>query len=1122
MPPFTTLNGQTGYFDNNGQFIPATQEEYNKQFAMLQQFGGNPFLNAAQQSPLNNQRTSFVQQGTIQSPETATETNEQKVMQAQGDDDPILGVGNMPYVKMGNEYGVKRGKSFFGFDAMTAGGHPLNTATNTVYNTGDLTTFRKQKIANPFVAEVALIKSQNTQNALNALNNPTAPEITPTTTAQQTNRGNFFNNMFNKASDQVIAGANEVANSSGSFQDSYDTMSGKLGKIGAGGGFKMDAKKAFTGTPTTSLIGGGINAVSKLIGANAGNYDERVGMTKPNLGGTLLGDATFTQMGSMFGPAGMAIGGTVDLVKNAIKYVKQKDKYENKKLATDTMQSIDDARENMKPDYTGYARFGTQVKNPYIKQYNPGGKVIVDGKEISTSSKEYKNLYDAGVLMGIDSDGLPSMYAPEVEITAKMTDEERERRLRKQYYDPNLTERENEKKYQAKKQIESWKQADINQPGGLQNVSEMMSYPFKVAAGSTPEMLEAKRQQEEERRLQEEYWSPEKQRERAEEKKAKDNKELDDRLNSAMIMDRYINEPLGEGTFPFQMRSLGNGLGGHNLWESLHLGAGMYYQNPQKNTQNPYAWLAGGLGGPKLVDENDPQSIYFIKKDLSKQKEYPFDLPIMYNDPNYPHDWNINERNFIYDEILSKGYNYQPLDDNGFVHRNFTPEKDTLLGGIYIDPATLQKLAERYDYNDVELKKAIMRYAKINEDRITNDINNVYIHTNTIPPDAYETYRNLKSKNNKLVYNWNEMYKDEKGGTVVGGAPDPKYFKYPKNANGGMVQNPYLKSRFGMETDPIKKKANETDVADDASLESAGPESDDLGMISQKAYNTMQSIYNSKGYEKKLANELKQSNKMSGDDLLVYKNPFAPELQQTKWEVYRNNIDNYYSGKPLLDRRKESLDADISYMDENDPSYETAWGYYKPDLKSDNNIGDKVKTVHQINPYIKIRKDNDHKYYTLIEELEHASHYPAKGTAYGSESFHPSGQNITPYAQKILKENINVNYEDSDYLTMLTEAIAKKRATEAYLIENNLLKPGENVNESHYKFLEDNYTKLPNNVRHMMQLTDTKPENYNIKDFNMRPKALLKQRKKDQTKSFLNIMNKIAMQQNSSSNESLS
>jgi hypothetical protein len=437
MPPLTTVNGQTGYY-MNGQFVPATQQEYDAQFNAPQQRFSNPFLPQVQQPQTN--RTEYVTQGIIQSPENAAMSNEQKVMQKQGNESNAINNSQIanPYQNLNQNVNAYVQNAFSQAQAMRQTQQSPYTPNGTVIQQGPQ---QSNAMSNPLVQGANNAVFQNpfinpaapTQTQVPSPVAPTTPEITPTTTAQQPNSGNFFNNMFNRPSDQIMAGANEAANSSGSFQDSYSAMSGKLGKIGAegkgGDGFKMDAKKAFTGSATTSLIGSGINAASKLIGANAGNYDERVGMTKPNLGGTLLGDATFTQMGSMFGPAGMAIGGTVDLVKNAIKYVKQKDKYENKKLATNTMQSIDDARENMKPDYTGYARFGAQINNPYLKKkYNNGGKVIVDGKEVNTSSQEYKNLYDAGVLMGVDYEGLPNMYAPEVEVTAKMTDKERVKR----------------------------------------------------------------------------------------------------------------------------------------------------------------------------------------------------------------------------------------------------------------------------------------------------------------------------------------------------------------------------------------------------------------------------------------------------------------------------------------------------------------------------------------------------------------------------------------------------------------------------------------------------------------------------------------------------------------------
>jgi len=369
MPPFTTLNGQTGYFDNNGQFVPATQEQYNQQFGMLQQFGGNPFLNAAQQSPTYNQRTNFVQQGSIQSPETASMTNEQKVSIAQGDvtsTNQYNPQDKLKYEMTDKGLGFTVGNQFYPSTAQPASGMPLigSPYKGNTLNAYDLAKEDSSKYGNPYLA----IRNQLLNKPLSAMTNTsiptqtqvtppiaTTPEIMPNSTAEQAGGGNWMTNMFNKPSVEGVPAAENVVDN-GLKSD----VLGDWGKMG------FDTKKAFTGTAGTSLLGAGIGAATKLIGTNASTYDQRVGMSKPNAFGTMFGDSTFTQIGSSFGPAGMAIGGTVDLIKNAIKYAKQKDRYENKKLATDTMQSIDDARENMKPDYTGYARNGTQV-NPYLK-----------------------------------------------------------------------------------------------------------------------------------------------------------------------------------------------------------------------------------------------------------------------------------------------------------------------------------------------------------------------------------------------------------------------------------------------------------------------------------------------------------------------------------------------------------------------------------------------------------------------------------------------------------------------------------------------------------------------------------------------------------------------------------
>lgn len=363
MPPFTTVNGQTGYY-YGGQFVPATQQEYNAQFGQTNQSQNqfNPFLFPSSTAMMGRQ--DFVPSMDVQNPTTDGITNEQKIAQSQGN-----AVNQL--------------------DNTTVNKNPV-VNQNPIVNQNPAVNPAANAAANPMI-NFGTSMANTLQGFLNSKNPYTQNNVVtqaPTGTTGATGSG-----FFSKIANQVANNVNNVATTAaatGSSDGEIPTVTltkRQLNNPDGGNWFsKMFSKKpgetttttspdgggkggAFKGTATTAAIGGGIGAASKLIGSLApGNYDERVGMTDPNLIGTVLGDATFTQMGSSFGPAGMAIGGGIDLVKNIVKYAKQKDVYSNKKLATNTMQSIDDARENMKPDYTGYARFGTQVNNPYLKK----------------------------------------------------------------------------------------------------------------------------------------------------------------------------------------------------------------------------------------------------------------------------------------------------------------------------------------------------------------------------------------------------------------------------------------------------------------------------------------------------------------------------------------------------------------------------------------------------------------------------------------------------------------------------------------------------------------------------------------------------------------------------------
>jgi hypothetical protein len=764
MPPFTTLNGQTGYFDNSGQFVAASQEQYNQQFGMLQQFGNNPFISAQQTF---TQQPQSIQQGAIQPPMAGQMTNEQKVMQAQGDNSSML--GNMPYVQKGNELGVQKGKSFFPYNASTASGHPLNTATNTVFNAYDLTTNRKNDIVNPYAAQSALMQSQNAASFLNNLSNkpaaPAAPtqaqvtspittgatEIIPAPTTEQAEGGNWFSNMFNKPSVEGVPAADNITNvvekGPGLFKQSKDFFGSEAGQA------------------TSAGIGAGLGIATSLAARNASVYDQRVGMSKPNALGTIASDSTVTQIG--LNPALMAATGglsavaglTIDDIKNSIKYVKQKDKYENKKLAVDTMQSLDDARENIKPDYTGYARNGIQVSNPYL-QAQAGTEVIVDKKKINTDSKEYKEMYASGNLMRVDEGGMPTMTTEDLVITGQMTDNTRE-------------QREIQKERDAQGLNYNWSAGSQNpymsQPKST--VSTGINYTVPSVPPFQP------------------IFNPE-----------------DDYLKD------YVGKSLGEHPFIFSSKSevgMGYNNFGNNTWMSSGLGTVddsptiMGHLSTRYNNNDAYK---------VSLENNDIPSLYFFYKDLSKEKNWQEDVGVSttkyYDSRNELMDMGDTyerEGRFIDDIVKKQGYGHNlVMDENGNkLIRSFTADKDKFMGSVTLTPEMYKALLEAP--NQTEAKRRLMQMAKIPQDV---DMDKLFIHMNLSKPKNLSTYFKAKTVNPNSVRNWhdvppgniyiNRVFQNKKQPTNYHNETRLK-----KHRIGGMAQNPYLMAQYGTD---LKKK----------------------------------------------------------------------------------------------------------------------------------------------------------------------------------------------------------------------------------------------------------------------------------------------------------------------------
>jgi hypothetical protein len=144
---------------------------------------------------------------------------------------------------------------------------------------------------------------------------------------------------------------------------------------------------------------------------------------------------------------------------------------------------------------------------------------------------------------------------------------------------------------------------------------------------------------------------------------------------------------------------------------------------------------------------------------------------------------------------------------------------------------------------------------------------------------------------------------------------------------------------------------------------------------------------------------------------------------------------------------------------------------------------------------------------TTIEEKEHSSHVPLINPKGVGRNY---AENITPYAVDIVKENAII---DDAYLNEPTEVIAKKRATEVNLIGRGLLKPGENVDESHFKELL-NKPDLPFNITQLLQAVSgiKNDEESAMKATKKIQGKILNDPKlyKETLQRWLNIMNKIA------------
>jgi hypothetical protein len=330
----------------------------------------------------------------------------------------------------------------------------------------------------------------------------------------------------------------------------------------------------------------------------------------------------------------------------------------------------------------------------------------------------------------------------------------------------------------------------------------------------------------------------------------------------------------------------------------------------------------------------------------------------------------------------------------------------------------------------------------------------------------------------------------------------------------------------------------------------------------------LNNIYNSPGYLKKLEEEIAQSKALKYDpkmkeELLARQQEVMDKLRSLKkgspeegklWEDLKNigselsdNYSDYYTGgnystADLVSERKNRVNTtpvylakstdENNYLDDEDYSglggvMEARFANERPSKGINESMEDFEKRQKEfyskeqpMNTNIELLVDNfskkplksneynpaDYKSDLMavaIEEKEHASHIP-KMNPKGESS---KVENITPYAEKIVKENTILNEESDNgyYLTEPTEVIAKKRATEVNLIGRGLLEPGGQATESNFKELLKS-KDLPFNIIQLLQSVSGEINEGKVQDKILNDPKLYK----ESLERWLNIMNKIA------------
>jgi hypothetical protein len=276
------------------------------------------------------------------------------------------------------------------------------------------------------------------------------------------------------------------------------------------------------------------------------------------------------------------------------------------------------------------------------------------------------------------------------------------------------------------------------------------------------------------------------------------------------------------------------------------------------------------------------------------------------------------------------------------------------------------------------------------------------------------------------------------------------------------------------------------------------------------------SLLDNPEYYKRLKNEVKQSNALNNNVKYDSKTGAEKILDQRK-----TGFSSVKFIEPNSNLRDEV--AIVNDLDKDAYGAHVLRGikYYEPQYNSNGYLTKDIASIGPnkigINPVMYNPENKDNLKNLLVHEIEHATQIAQPGYANpyrfsnyvevdnGTLPLYKQDNNITPYAEQVIKENI---LSDDPYYSDIQEVMSGKRQIENMLEnvpENTFTKPwkyGDEIDDEHFNYIfsdDENISFKNDNIRNAL-LGDKKYSD------------LLDVEKVDLKKRLSNIMMKIAME----------